>query len=49
MAELKGLIEAQARGSIPPLIFKEAVGAVKPALFGSVVLPAEVKAIAAQP
>ena len=48
-AELKGLIEAQARGSIPPLIFKEAVGAVKPALFGSVVLPAEVKAIAAQP
>jgi arylsulfatase A-like enzyme len=49
VAELQRWIEAQARDAVPPLILQEALGAVKPALFGSVVFPAEVKAIQQQP
>ena len=46
---LKARIEALAREAVPPLILQEALGAVKPALFGSVVMPAEEEAIEAQP
>ena len=49
VAELKQRIEALARDAVPPLILNEALGAVKPALFGSVVLPDDAKAIATQP
>ena len=49
VAELKQRIEAQARDAVPPLIVNEAFGAVKPALFGSVLLPADAKAVETQP
>jgi arylsulfatase A-like enzyme len=49
VAELRGLVEAQARDAVAPLIFKEAFGAVKPALFGSVALPDDARGIATQP
>lgn len=49
VADLTARIEAQARGGVAPLIFKDALGAVKPALFGSVLFPEDAKALAAQP
>ncbi len=49
VAELKQRIEARARDAVPPLIVNEAFGAVKPALFGSVLLPDDAKALATQP
>ena len=49
VAELRERIEAQARSAVEPLIVKEAFGAVKPALFGSVVFPADARAIDLQP
>lgn len=49
VAQLRARIEAQARGSVPPLIFAEALGTVKSVLFGSVVLPEEARAVAEQP
>lgn len=50
--EVKALqqrIELLSRDATPPLILKEAFGAVKPVLFGSVKLPGEEKAIEDQP
>lgn len=49
VAELQQRIEALAREAAPPLIMSEALGAVKPALFGSVALPGEEKALEKQP
>jgi len=49
VAELQQRAEAQARDAVPPLILNEALGAVKPALFGAVVFPDEVKALEKQP
>ena len=49
VAELKAFIEAQARDSVPPLILNEAMGALKPALFGSVVFPGEEEVVVEQP
>ncbi len=49
VAALKARIEALSREAVKPLILDEAVGAVKPALFGTVVFPAETRAIEAQP
>jgi hypothetical protein len=47
--ELKARIEEQARGAVQPLIFSEALGTVRSVLFGSVLLPAEAKAIDQEP
>jgi arylsulfatase A-like enzyme len=49
VAELQQRIEALAREAVPPLILKEAFGAVKPVLFGSVALPGEEQALEKQP
>jgi arylsulfatase A-like enzyme len=49
VAELKQRIETLAAEAVPPLIFGEALGALKPALFGSVNFPAEEKAVEEQP
>ncbi len=49
VAELQQRIEALAREAVPPLILREALGAVKPALFGSVALPGEERALERQP
>jgi arylsulfatase A-like enzyme len=49
VAELQRRVEALAQEAVPPLILQEALGAVKPALFGSVLLPGEAKAIQQQP
>ena len=49
VAELQQRIEALAREAVPPLILTEALGVVKPLLFGSVSLPAEEKALEKQP
>ena len=49
VAQLQRMIEDQARGAVAPLIFAEAMGAVKPALFGAVVFPEEARAIEDQP
>jgi hypothetical protein len=49
VAELQQRIEAQARDAVPPLILNEALGAVRPALFGTVALPGEVRALEMQP
>jgi arylsulfatase A-like enzyme len=45
VADLQKRIEAQARGGVQPLIMKEAFGALMHSLFGSVALPADVKAV----
>jgi hypothetical protein len=42
-------MEALAREAVPPLILTEALGAVKPLLFGSVALPDEEKVLEKQP
>jgi arylsulfatase A-like enzyme len=49
VAELQRRIEALAREAVPPLIFNDAMGAVKPALFGSVLLPGDEKTVQKQP
>jgi arylsulfatase A-like enzyme len=49
VAELQQRIEALAREAVPPLILGEALGAVKPALFGSVALPGDEKELEKQP
>jgi arylsulfatase A-like enzyme len=49
VAELQQRIEALAREAVPPLILKEALGVVKPILFGSVALPDEEKGLEKQP
>lgn len=49
VAELQRRIESLAGEAVPPLIFSEAFGALKPTLFGSVAFPAEVQALDAQP
>jgi arylsulfatase A-like enzyme len=49
VAELKQQIEAQAREAVSPLILSGAIGAVKSALFGSVLLPNEEKALEVEP
>jgi arylsulfatase A-like enzyme len=49
VAELQHRIEALAREAVPPLILREALGAVKPLLFGSVALPGEEQAVEKQP
>ena len=49
VAELQQRIEALAREAAAPLIFGDALVAVKPALFGSVVFPGDDKVVEAQP
>jgi len=49
VAELQQRIEALSREAVPPLILNEALGAVRPALFGSVTLPSDEIAIDKQP
>ena len=49
VAELQQRIETLAREAVPPLILREALGAVKPLLFGSVALPGEEQALEKQP
>lgn len=49
VAELKQRIEDQAREAVPPLIFTEAMGTLKPVLFGSVRFPDEAEALETQP
>src|SRR4029434_6178301 len=39
VAELQQRIQELSREAVPPLIFNEAMGAVKPALFGAVTFP----------
>jgi len=46
---LQQRIEAQARDAAPPLILEEALGAIKPVLFGSVAFPSDHKTLEAQP
>ena len=49
VARMQQTLEAQAHGAVPPLFFKEAVGAAKPVLFGSVATPEDAKATERQP
>ena len=49
VARMQQTLEAQAKGAVPPLFFKEAVGAAKPVLFGSVATPEDAKATERQP
>ena len=49
VAELKQLVEAQAREAVPPLIFSEAMSVIKPALFGSAVFPGMHEEVKHQP
>lgn len=49
VASLKQRIESLSREAVAPLIMGEALGAVKPALFGAVAFPADAQAIEAQP
>jgi hypothetical protein len=49
VAELQQRIEALAREAVPPLILREALGAVKPVLFGTVAWPGEEGALEKQP
>jgi hypothetical protein len=49
VAELQQRIEALARDAVRPLTLREALGVVKPLLFGSVVLPGEEQALEKQP
>ncbi|MCM2309969.1 MAG: sulfatase-like hydrolase/transferase [Steroidobacteraceae bacterium] len=49
VAALKQRIEALSREAVAPLIMSDALGVVKPALFGSVVFPDESPAIEVQP
>jgi arylsulfatase A-like enzyme len=49
VAALKQRIEALSREAVAPLIMSDALGVVKPALFGSVVFPEESQAVETQP
>src|SRR5262245_8649885 len=49
VAELQGRIEALAREAVPPLIMKEALGAVKAVLSGTVIFPDDERATERQP
>jgi arylsulfatase A-like enzyme len=49
VAELKQLIESQARGGVPPLLMKEVVGTTRHVLFGAVVFPEDVPAVQLEP
>jgi arylsulfatase A-like enzyme len=49
VTELQQRIEVLAREAVPPLILREALGAVKPVLFGSVTLPGDDMALEKQP
>ena len=49
VAALNARLEALAREAVMPLIFTEALGVVKPTLFGSVALPEDARALAEQP
>jgi arylsulfatase A-like enzyme len=49
VARMQARLEAQSREAVAPLIFKEAMGAVKPALFGSVATPEDAKDLQKQP
>jgi arylsulfatase B len=49
VVELQQRVEALAREAAPPLILREALGVVKPVLFGSVTLPGEEQALEQQP
>ncbi|MDX2168132.1 MAG: arylsulfatase [Deltaproteobacteria bacterium] len=49
VAALQQRIEEQARAAVPPLIFKDALGVVKPALFGAVAFPPEATVVDGQP
>jgi len=49
VAELQQRIEVLAREAVQPLFMTEALGAVKPILFGSVALPGEEKVLEKQP
>ena len=49
VATLKDRTEALSREAVPPLIFGEAMPALKAQLFSSVVLPADVKAVEDEP
>jgi arylsulfatase A-like enzyme len=49
VAEMQERINALAEEAVAPLIFQDALSAVKPALFGSVVFPAEEKVLERQP
>jgi arylsulfatase A-like enzyme len=49
VAELRARVEAEARGAVPPLIFSDAMAALKPVLFGSVVFPDQDATIEQQP
>lgn len=44
VAALQAQVEREARGGVAPLIFSEAMGVVKPALFGAVAFPDETPA-----
>ena len=49
MAELKQRIEVLSREAVPPLFFGEVMPALEAELFGSVLLPADVKAVQVEP
>lgn len=49
VAALKQRIESLSREAVAPLIMGDALGVAKPALFGSVVLPADAQAVEGQP
>jgi arylsulfatase A-like enzyme len=49
VADLKQRIEVLSREAVPPLIFGEAMPALKAQLFSTVVLPADVKAVQNEP
>jgi hypothetical protein len=49
VATLNQRIEALSREAVPPLIFGEAMPALKAQLFSSVVLPGDVKAVEDEP
>jgi arylsulfatase B len=49
VAELRRRVELLAREAVAPLILREALGVVKPVLFGSVALPDDERALEKQP
>jgi arylsulfatase A-like enzyme len=49
VAELREMIEEQARASVPPLIMTDVVGSMKRVLFGAVVFPEDARAVEMEP
>jgi arylsulfatase A-like enzyme len=49
VADLRERMEVLAREAVPPLVLKEAFGAMRHVLFGSVALPADVTELARVP